>query len=257
MKNKKNKQGITLISLVITIVILLILGGISIVLLKEDDLLNKMKIAKDETNKSKATETINLKIINIQMLSYVENQELPSLQYLADKLCEDNEMEYVLTESKDYSSLDKIDVSNVNSIFTKLKNYSYEFEINSSLQLASIDGVKISTNAPTSDNSIISMTKSELEKLIENKVESELSKYSLLNSNSVYSESEQAIGKWINGKTIYRKVIQTMNPNCTKDGTIVNNDIDVSDLNIEFVTSLNSIMTEDSIAIMTLPGIRK
>lgn len=130
----------------ITIIVLLILAGITITTLTGDNgLLNKAQTASDETKKSQATETMNLKITNIQISSYAETQQLPNLQYLADKLCEDNDMEYVLTSSKEHASLDKIDVTNISSIFTKLKEYNYEFEINNSLQLASIDGVKVAT----------------------------------------------------------------------------------------------------------------
>ncbi len=121
---------------------------------------------------------MNLKITNIQISSYTETHQLPNLQYLADKLCEDNDIEYVLTESKGYASLDKIDVTNVSSIFTKLKDYSYEFEINGSLQLASINGVKIASNSNNTNNK-------------EN-----------------YSNDEQVIGTWIDGKPLYRKVIR-------------------------------------------------
>ena len=142
--NLKSREGITLISLVVTIIILIILASISIsMILGNNGLLNKTQTASDETKKSQATETMNLKITNIQISSYTETQQLPNLQYLADKLCEDNDMEYVLTASKEHASLDKIDVTNISSIFTKLKEYPYEFEINSSLQLASIDGQKI------------------------------------------------------------------------------------------------------------------
>ena len=147
----KNK-GITLIALVITIVILLILSGITIVSLTgENGLLKRAQVAKDTTNKNQAAETMNLKITNIQISSYAENQELPSLQYVADKLCEDNDMEYVLLESKKTASLDKIIVSEGKSIYTKLKEYPYEFEINSSLQLASINGVKVTKKEGTSN----------------------------------------------------------------------------------------------------------
>lgn len=153
----KYREGITLISLVVTIIILIILASISIsMILGKNGLLNKAQTASDETKKSQATETMNLKITNIQISSYAETQQLPNLQYLADKLCEDNDMEYVLTVSKEHASLDKIDVTNISSIFTKLKEYPYEFEINSSLQLASIDGVKIASNNSNSngDNQI-------------------------------------------------------------------------------------------------------
>ena len=151
LKNRKIK-GITLIALVITIVILLILSGITIVSLTgENGLLKRAQVAKDTTNKNQAAETMNLKITNIQISSYAENQELPSLQYVADRLCEDNDMEYVLLESKKTASLDKIIVSDGKSIYTKLKEYPYEFEINSSLQLASINGVKVTKKEGTSN----------------------------------------------------------------------------------------------------------
>ena len=71
-----------------------------------------------------ATETMQFKITTIQMQSYVENKQLPNLQYLADKLCEDNEMEYVIKKEKDFASLEKIDVTGVNSIFAKIKKIS-------------------------------------------------------------------------------------------------------------------------------------
>lgn len=151
-KNIKNKKGITLIALVITIIILLIFAGISIAELNKNGILGKAQIAKEENQKQTATETINLKITNIQILSYSEKQELPNLQYLADQLCEDNDIEYVIKESKKQASLNKIDVSNSNSIFTKLKSYPYEFEINSQLQLASIDGIKVSNNTNNTNN---------------------------------------------------------------------------------------------------------
>lgn len=146
---KKESKGITLVTLVITIIILLILAGVAITALTQNGLLENAEKAKSETTRSQATETINLKITDIQIDSYAENKQLPNLQYLADKLCEDDDMEYVLKTSKKSASLEKINVSGVSSIYTKLKKYPYEFEINSSLQLASIDGIKLSS---ASDN---------------------------------------------------------------------------------------------------------
>lgn len=59
----KNNKGITLISLVITIILLIILAGIAINLsLWNNGLFNKTKEAKELTNKQEATEKINLKI---------------------------------------------------------------------------------------------------------------------------------------------------------------------------------------------------
>lgn len=151
IKNKKEK-GVTLIALVVTIIVLIVLAWISINLIfGQLGVVTKSKEAKEENLKQTAKEVMNLKITNIQIENYTENETLPSLQFLADKLCEDNDMEYVLTQSKAHASLDKIDTTNLSSIYTKLKEYPYEFEINDSLQLASIDGVKVAqttTNIP-------------------------------------------------------------------------------------------------------------
>lgn len=61
-------KGITLISFVITIIILIILTGISLnLLLGNVGLLSKSKTASEKYNKQSATETMNLKITNVQM----------------------------------------------------------------------------------------------------------------------------------------------------------------------------------------------
>ena len=202
--NLKSIEGITLISLVVTIIILIILASISIaMILGNNGLLNKAQTASDETKKSQATETINLKITNIQISSYAETQELPNLQYLADKLCEDNDMEYVLTASKEHASLDKIDVTNISSIFTKLKEYPYEFEINSSLQLASIDGVKIADN---NNDGTVTLTQDQYNSILSRLTALENNSNNT-NTNENYSTEEQVVGTWIDGKPIYRQVI--------------------------------------------------
>ncbi len=152
LKRKQTfNKGITLIALVITIIILLILAGITITSISgENGVLKKADNGAEENRKQTATEKINLKITNIQIETYGKKQQMPSLQELADGLCEDekDEIEYVFTTSqKEQASLDKIEIGEATSIFTKLREYPYEFEINSSLQLASIDNIKIATNS--------------------------------------------------------------------------------------------------------------
>lgn len=151
---RKNDKGITLISLVITIIVLIILASVSIGLIfgENNALIGKAKEGTNKTNEQIATEKINLKITNSQMNSYADSQRMPTLQELADDFCEDNEIQYVTLESKKIASIEKIDVGEATSIFTKLKEYPYEFEINSSLQLASIDGIKIATGNQDNGN---------------------------------------------------------------------------------------------------------
>lgn len=139
----RGEKGITLVALVVTIIVLIILAGMTIRLtLGEDGILNYAKEAKEETSKETATEKINLKITAAQMSSYTEKQRMPTLKEMSLVLKEDKEIEYV-TETKQVASTKYEVGEEPTSIFTKLKDYSYEFEINSSLQLASINGVKI------------------------------------------------------------------------------------------------------------------
>lgn len=124
---------------------------------------NKTNIAKEETNKQTATEIINLKITHAQISKYAKEQRMPTLKDLADNFCEDDDFQYVQETSK-IAGLTKINNENPTSIYVKLKAYSYEFEINNSLQLASIDGVKIASN------SNLSITENELNALINARV---------------------------------------------------------------------------------------
>ena len=127
----KEKRGITLIALVVTIVVLLILVGASISMLTGyNGIITKSKTTKEENNKQSATEIINLKITNTQMKVYAKENRMPILQEIADDFCEDNEIQYVTLESKKTGSIEKITVGEAKSIYTKLKDYPYEFEIN-------------------------------------------------------------------------------------------------------------------------------
>lgn len=142
---RRDENGITLIALIITIIIMLILAGVALALVVGNNGLIKLsKDARNETNMQAAIEKINLKITNSQMNSYGRNQNELTLQDLANDFCEDEEIEYVELNSKKLASLSKIEIGKNKSFFTKLKEYPYEFEINGSLQLASIDGVNIS-----------------------------------------------------------------------------------------------------------------
>ena len=201
IKNKK-ERGITLIALVVTIIVLIVLAGISINLIfGQLGVVTKSKEAKEENLKQTAKEVMNLKITSIQIANYTENKTLPSLQFLADKLCEDNDMEYVLTQSKAHASLGKIDVTNLSSIYTKLKEYPYEFEINDSLQLASIDGVKVADN---NKEETVTLTKEQYDSVLNRLAKLENN----ANKNENYSTEEQVVGTWIDGKKLYRKVIR-------------------------------------------------
>lgn len=75
MRKTKSKKGITLIALVITIIMLLILAGISIALLTNTGLFGKAQNAKSVSRYSNAKETINLKLMEIETGCYTNNKE--------------------------------------------------------------------------------------------------------------------------------------------------------------------------------------
>lgn len=113
----------------------------------ENGIINKSNWAKEQNNEKTASEIMNLKITQAQITSYVETQQMPTLQYLANCLCEDEEIEYVELESKKMANQkDYITVPSNASIYTKLNEYPYEFEIDENLKLASINGVKVATD---------------------------------------------------------------------------------------------------------------
>ncbi len=152
-----NKKGITLISLVITIIIMLILAGVVVTLaLGNNGLIGKAKEAKEKTNKQTAIEQINLKITNAIMKKYAEEQRDPTLQELANDFCEDDEIEYVELESKKLASLAKIEIGENKSFFTKLKKYPYEFEIGNTLRIVKLDGEKIEDKIDYEDTTVSS-----------------------------------------------------------------------------------------------------
>ena len=60
----KNKRGITLIALVVTIVVLLILAGVTIAMLTgENGIINQAKNAKEESLKSELEELVDLTLM--------------------------------------------------------------------------------------------------------------------------------------------------------------------------------------------------
>ena len=71
-KTRKNK-GITLVALVITIIILLILAGVSITALTKSDLLKNAKMAKNATENAQNTENIALAEYQDKIDQYIES----------------------------------------------------------------------------------------------------------------------------------------------------------------------------------------
>lgn len=81
MKNLKNKNGITLIALVITIIVLVILAGISIAIMSgENGILTKAIVSKENTIVGEDKEKINLVLSEYEVLKHTAN--LPMIEEL-------------------------------------------------------------------------------------------------------------------------------------------------------------------------------
>ena len=74
MKNLKNQKGITLVALVVTIIVLLILAGVSLRLVAGNEgILGRSESAVNKSNLASAQEKVDLGIANAK-LAYLENQ---------------------------------------------------------------------------------------------------------------------------------------------------------------------------------------
>lgn len=83
----KERKGITLIALVITIIVLLILAGVSIaMLIGENGILTKANEAKIETEKETAKEIAEMMIMSYKSNYYGDNNNTPIKEYIIDKI---------------------------------------------------------------------------------------------------------------------------------------------------------------------------
>lgn len=95
MKKQKN-SGITLVALVITIIILLILAGISISALTNTGIFQKAKEAKENNRIASIEEQINLWLLNNEMNSYGNSKNFKDLEDFTSDLVNNN----LLTEKE-------------------------------------------------------------------------------------------------------------------------------------------------------------
>ena len=96
----KNNKGITLIALVITIIVLLILAGVSIsTIAGENGILKKAKAAKENTNSSQEKELIDIAVSSAK-LNNTETLEITeeNLEKELDKVLGKRDEKYTLTK---------------------------------------------------------------------------------------------------------------------------------------------------------------
>ena len=100
---KRNTKGITLIALVITIIVLLILAGVSIAMLTgQNGILNQAQNAKTETQKAQIKEEIQRKILEEQVNNYgkISEDTFNSILNSYGTVSDNDEGEKVLTTTE-------------------------------------------------------------------------------------------------------------------------------------------------------------
>lgn len=142
---EKFDEGITLVALVITIIVLLILAGISLATLTgKNSFFARAKEAKEKTQMADAKETMNLKISEAYTNSYADGKEM-TLNYLQTFLQADTkQVAYAETESQKTTNTENTQIV-IEKLYVKLVKYPYEFEINDKIEIVRIDGVDAST----------------------------------------------------------------------------------------------------------------
>lgn len=129
MENK----GITLIALIITIIVLLILAGISISFLTGDNgIINKAQSAKLESEKSAAKENLKLQITNLQTKLLSENSRNAGLDDVFSDLSSNSSIEII-----DSETLLNTPISSNSYLIVKYDDY--EFKIDNNLNVSSVN----------------------------------------------------------------------------------------------------------------------
>ena len=124
MKKLKKQKGITLIALVITIIILLILAGITIAALTQNGLLKKAKDAKENSKIAECEEFLKLKINETQ----IKYSGSATLQDFVNYLNDDKEHEYVVFLQETASVNGVIDIGNSKEIYVVYENYTFKID---------------------------------------------------------------------------------------------------------------------------------
>ena len=120
----KNQKGITLIALVITIIVLLILAGVTIATLTgENGILTQADSAKDSSNRAEAIEKINLALNAVKASIYAQQVSEPTYQPIDDNGMLDSNIKNILEK-------DQIKTTEANN------TYAYKLESDGTLKIS-------------------------------------------------------------------------------------------------------------------------
>ncbi len=150
----KNKKGITLIALVITMIILLILAGITIVQLTRSGLFVKTEITNQKTRYASAKEIVNLKLMEIQV-DCIEKNEVYNINRIAKEieLAEDITIEkYYNKETARIKEGISTEITDLEGIVVSVDKYSeYKFLIGEECQIKGVIEREVSNTTAKED----------------------------------------------------------------------------------------------------------
>ena len=118
-KMLKGKKGITLIALVVTIVVLLILAGISLnLVLGQNGIISRTKEARDKTKQAQIDGETGMNQLIDEMNGYIDSEDTPKVATIYAKLYTDGTLIFSSTDYTDSSrtiSEDYGDISKINA----------------------------------------------------------------------------------------------------------------------------------------------
>lgn len=140
---KNSKSGITLVSLVITIIILLILAGISISVLTQTGLFEKAKLAEQQSKEAEQNQTITLGKYENQIQEHLSSTRSNEETYtiLFDDSLEANETKNLTDDISNYKKLQIRYKWHDNSEYTGFLNtfLDYDFKNTTNKKMLSIN----------------------------------------------------------------------------------------------------------------------
>ena len=171
----KNKKGITLIALVVTIVVLLILAGVTIsLLLDENGIIAKSKDARTETRVSQIEDEVGMwkqhNFINKESNQAQESAETMLANLISRKLLTEDEIdrdqELITIKKKDGTIVKEISYSNVTINISKTPATEKSGAV--LLKIDSVEGMTTITNEEELNNFVNSLNEEQKKEIIRN-----------------------------------------------------------------------------------------
>ncbi len=163
MEKIKNSKGITLIVLVITIIVLLILAGVSIATITgQNGVLIKANSAKEETTKGQVLEELKIIITEAETDFFAKKERVPTLKELSEYL-RDNRLDIDMTITYQQklakvtidespiidSETEEVNYENIDYVLIEYKNYEFILNKNLTIDENNITKVGDITSADT------------------------------------------------------------------------------------------------------------